>query len=461
MTYPKAIGFGILAVAAFHLAYRFQIASPLVVVFLYSLIRLGELPTARIAFYTGLAVGVGIYAPQLGFFWTIFGTPAVTLWLVLAFWIGLFMALVQACRQRLRPLWAAVWIPILWVGLEFFRSELYYLRFSWLTPALALSGTLAAEKGAALGTYGMGFCLAAAAGLISVLPMRLGAAVGGVFIAGLSIGTWPTLERPAQAVPSGGFIRVAGVQVEFPIELEVPALLDRALHQTPDAQLFMLSEYAFDGPVPKKVKEWCRRNQRYLVAGGKDAISATEFYNTAFVIGPSGEVVFQQVKSVPIQFFKDGLPAPEQRLWDSPWGKLGICICYDLSYSRVTDELIRQGARALLVPTMDVIDWGKHQHALHGRVAPMRAAEYQVSILRVTSSGESQLVRVDGTIAASIPFGCQEQVLSGFMELAPNGRLPLDRWFAPVAVAFTGLFSLWLLLKSRLIPDQRPQGLRN
>ncbi len=46
--------------------------------------------------------------------------------------------------------------------------------------------------------------------------------------------------------------------------------------------------------------------------------------------------VFKQAKSVPIEFFQDGRPAAEQRLWHSPWGNLGICICYDLSYSRVT-----------------------------------------------------------------------------------------------------------------------------
>jgi apolipoprotein N-acyltransferase len=54
---------------------------------------------------------------------------------------------------------------------------------------------------------------------------------------------------------------------------------------------------------------------------------------------------------------------------------IGICICYDLSYSRVTDRLLRLGAQALIVPTMDLIDWGRRQHELHARVAPMRAAE--------------------------------------------------------------------------------------
>ena len=44
-----------------------------------------------------------------------------------------------------------------------------------------------------------------------------------------------------------------------------------------------------------------------------------------------------------VSFMIDGKPAESQAIWESPWGKIGICICYDLSYTRVTDELVRQG----------------------------------------------------------------------------------------------------------------------
>ena len=154
--------------------------------------------------------------------------------------------------------------------------------------------------------------------------------------------------------------------------------------------LIVFSEYTLDGEPTDALKDWCRTNQKFLIVGGKDASPGTNYYNTAFVISTNGEVVFKQVKSVPIQFFKDGLPAPEQKLWDSPWGKIGICICYDLCYTRVTDELVRQGAQMIIAPTMDVADWGRHQHELHARVAPVRAAEYGIPIFRVASSGISQ-----------------------------------------------------------------------
>jgi hypothetical protein len=243
-------------------------------------------------------------------------------------------------------------------------------------------------------------------------------------------------------------LSVVGVQMEFPVELEVPGILDAALAQCPKAELFMLSEYTFDGPVPKRVKDWCRKNKRYLLAGGKDIVGSSDFYDTAFVIGPSGEVVFQQAKSVPIQFFKDGFPAKKQQVWSSPWGKLGICICYDLSYSRVTDALVRQGAQGLLVPTMDVIDWGKHEHELHSRVGPFRAAEYGLPILRVASSGVSQLIDKSGAVTCSAPFPQQSQVIFGELNLPMNGHLPLDRFLASFATGLTGILIGWLVASS-------------
>jgi apolipoprotein N-acyltransferase len=211
-------------------------------------------------------------------------------------------------------------------------------------------------------------------------------------------------------------------------------------------QLFVLPEYTLDGPPKEQLKNWCRENRKFLIVGGKDPAPGNNFYNTAFVISTNGEVVFKQVKSVPIQFFKDGLPAPEQQLWDSPWGRIGICICYDLSYTRVTDRLIRLGAEALIVPTMDVADWGRHQHELHARVATVRAAEYGVPIFRVASSGISQLVDRSGRPIAETGFPGERAIISGRLQLGGRGSVPLDRWLAPAAVGVSGLIVLWVLV---------------
>ena len=162
--------------------------------------------------------------------------------------------------------------------------------------------------------------------------------------------------------------------------------------------------------VPEKPALPGRRRQR-PGAGGN-------FYDTAFVVGPDGDIVFRQVKAVPIQFFKDGLPAPEQKLWNSPWGKIGICVCYDLSYTRVTDRLVKLGAEALIVPTMDVVDWGQAQHELHGRIAPARATEYGLPIFRLASSGISQSVDCAGHVTATAPLSRRRRDAGGDARIA-------------------------------------------
>ena len=336
--------------------------------------------------------------------------------------------------------------PFLWTGLEYFRSEVYFLRFSWLNAGYAFFDSPQLPTLARLGVYGIGFALMAAVGMLALIPRKAVLPVGGALLVALGLGV--NLPASPASAPGVAFkeIRVAGVQLEFPNEREVLVALN-ALHQKhPEAELLLLSEYTFDGPVPELIKAWCRKHQRHLVAGGKEPAGDSNYFNTAFVVGPDGRIVFQQVKAMPIQFFKDGLPAREQKLWDSPWGKLGVCICYDLNYRRVTDELIRQGAQALIVPTMDVAEWGENQHRQHARVAPVRAAEYGVPIFRLCSSGISQLVERDGRVVADAPFPGEGEVIAGILAIRGPGLLPADRWLAPACLWITALLSAWLVL---------------
>ena len=240
-------------------------------------------------------------------------------------------------------------------------------------------------------------------------------------------------------------LSIVGVQMEFPPVAVIPKILDQALSINTNAPIFVLSEYTLDSPVPYLLKNWCRDHSRYLVVGGKDFITNNVYYDTAFVVGTNGEIVFKQAKSVPIQCFKDGLPAQKQEVWNSPWGKIGLCVCYDLSYTRVTDELVRQGAQLLIVPTMDVEYWGQHQHELHSRVAPVRAAEYGIPIFRVASSGISQAVAGGGSVVAITSIPGRGEIFSTQLRLPTHGSLPLDRCLAPLCTALTGIITALLL----------------
>jgi apolipoprotein N-acyltransferase len=434
-----ALGFWTLTGSlAFHAAYALPQLAFLVVLYLFSVIQLGRAETWRGAFYSGLAMGLLAGAPRLAFFWTIFSGGALALWLVYAFWIGLFAALTRAALRRLGPIWGWVAVPFLWTGLEYFRSELYYLRFSWLSPAYAFSEMPWQVPLSITGVYGLGFVLAAVA-VVANLPRTTVARLIALVVGAVAIWTWGFACETRTEALGKGQVRIAGVQMEFPTEKEVLLRLTQLLRKHPETELLVLSEYTFAEPVPVKVRDWCQKNARYLIVGGKAPVPGGQFYNTAFVIGPDGEDVFQQVKGVPIQFFKDGLPAPGHKVWHSPWGRIGICICYDLSYKRVVDHLIQQGAEALIVPTMDVVDWGLEQHKLHARVAPLRAAEYRVPIFRIASSGISQVVDSRGSVLASAPCPGDGAEITGILQMGTAGRFPVDHWVAPACVALTAI----------------------
>ena len=46
-----------------------------------------------------------------------------------------------------------------------------------------------------------------------------------------------------------------------PAPTEVLIRLNDLIRAHPDAELLVLSEYTFDGPVPAAVKEWCRESR--------------------------------------------------------------------------------------------------------------------------------------------------------------------------------------------------------
>jgi len=452
----------VIAVACFHAAYTPAKPGLLafgIVGYVVCLVQLARLPTTRRCFYTALAVGFACAAPQLDCFWRIFGAAAIPLWLVLAVWIALFVVLAHRALVKLGPKGAAFLIPFLWIGLEYFRSELYFLKFSWLNIGYAFAESPVVPW-RWLGVYGVGFLVSAWSGLFLTFPARRVLTGSALTLAALLALSFPLLPaaKLKQPLPN---LRVAGVQLEFPSPGDIIHALDRVVAEDnkmvanhigsrpfTNVNLIVLSEYTLDGEPTDQLKDWCRLNQKFLIVGGRQPLGGTNYYNTAFVIGPNGRVVFQQVKSVPIQFFKDGLPAPEQKIWESPWGRVSICICYDLSYTRVTDELVRQGAQMLIVPTMDVADWGRHQHELHARVAPVRAAEYGIPIFRLASSGISQGVDKYGRVQSSAPFAGEGETIFFDPRVGKSGSVPLDRLLALLGVGVTVVFVGWLGLGS-------------
>jgi len=407
-----------------------------------AMVALRWMVRGSVAFVAGLLLGLGMYAPQLHFFLETFGVGAFILWVALAFWMGVFLFIINRCRDFFGLTWAALVTPVVWLGVEYLRGELYPLKFAWLTPSCALVGDPFMEFLLRPGSYGYTLFVLA---LVSSLVMAWRRPV----LAALAVLAWVSLframdplriDRP-KSIPRR--LEVAGLQVESPDLLDLVEGMNRLVEQHPRVQLVVLPEYTLDGKVPERLRQWCRETYKYLLVGGKEK-AGNGFYNTAFVVGPDGKTVFTQAKVVPTRFLDDGYPAKSQSVWDSPWGKLGICLSHDLAYTKVTDELVRQGAEAFVVPAYEATAWGEHEHQLHSRFAPMRALEYNIPTFRIASSGVSQVVDSMGSVVDSIPYRTEGAALTGTLDLQGPGLLPLDRLLAPLCVFLSLVVCLYL-----------------
>ncbi|MFC1583035.1 carbon-nitrogen hydrolase family protein, partial [Planctomycetota bacterium] len=238
--------------------------------------------------------------------------------------------------------------------------------------------------------------------------------------------------------------------------------LDYMRTKFPDTDIFVFPEYSTGGTdfspnnrVFDHIADWCRFNEKYVVIGAMQTLSSrpladNKFFNTAFVIGPEGQTVFKQVKSVPIQFFRDGGPALERRVWKSPFGRIGFAICYDFAFSHVMDDIVGQGADLIIVPSLDARGWGKRAHDVLASIPPFRARSYGIPVFRVVSSGISQAITPQGVTVNRREFGDMQAIMAWHPKLQ-QGRVPLGHpaaaLLAKLSIGWGILLVLWYSIK--------------
>jgi apolipoprotein N-acyltransferase len=388
------------------------------------------------SFGFGFLYGFLLFSPQLYWFYILFDFFALFLWSLLGLWTALWFYSISVAYSikslslNHRILLGCFLSSILWIGMEFLRSEYLYLRFSWFTTGYIIGPH---PLSSIVGVYGWSFLLMFVAAisvkfkpkiLIPVITV-LGVCLLGPWMASSIVGH-PKMESPL----------VVGIQYEFEEEIVIRNRLDSIVSQIPEVDLIVLSEYAFNQP-PEWMPAWCKTYGKHVIAGTTTlAEDGVNFYNTAVVWGPSGKIVFTQSKSKPVQFVETCLPSKKQSLWESPWGKIGIGICFDSSYRKIMDSLISQGAELIIVPAMDIEEWGLYAHELDARVCPIRAAEYGVPFIRVCSSGISQSIQAGGLEVSTVPMPGQGELLNAKLNMK-SGSVPLDIYLAfPSALLF-------------------------
>lgn len=116
----------------------------------------------------------------------------------------------------------------------------------------------------------------------------------------------------------------------------------------------------FAGPAQRAMSQLARERGIYLIAGSLPELEGHRVYNTSFVYAPDGTCIARHRK---IHLFdidvKGGQrfmesevlsPGREVTTLDTPWGTMGLCICFDMRFQELCRLMALRGARVIFAP---------------------------------------------------------------------------------------------------------------
>jgi len=118
-------------------------------------------------------------------------------------------------------------------------------------------------------------------------------------------------------------------------------------------QIYELAE-TIPGPAVERVEQIAKETGMYVVFGMPEVSEKTKatLYNTAVFVGPEGYIGKYRKKYLPThsvfeekRYFRPGY---QTAVYDTPIGKIGFCICYDLFFPEVTRLARLKGAQLII-----------------------------------------------------------------------------------------------------------------
>jgi len=118
----------------------------------------------------------------------------------------------------------------------------------------------------------------------------------------------------------------------------------------------LAEEIPGNGPIYSMFRDRAKHHQMHVIGWSFEKEGAA-FYNTAFIIAPDGSFIGRYRKTHPVpveETDKDGItPGEELPVFDLPFGRIGIMICFDNFFPEVPRVLAIKGARLICYPSMN------------------------------------------------------------------------------------------------------------
>jgi len=482
------------------------------------------------------AFGLGLLAGLVSFlgilYWIKILSPLIAL-LVLAFYLALYIALfcflLTFINRKLKSdIWYLISAPILWVSLEYMRS-IFLSGFPWAllgysqhlnTPLIQISEFT--------GVYGVSFLIVLVNATIAyrigevqrppkdkptgqakskvrkILPVIIVAIiVGACFTYGKLI------LRTSHLAPRTSELKIGIVQGNVDLEEKWSGILHQKVLDThirlteevakEEPELIVWSETAtasclrHEGDDLVRLSDLARKLRSYLLIGSLDLATQGNYYNSAFLISPQGNIAYQYNKIHLVPFGEviplrreipflarfvermggGGFKAGEElTIFDLDGKRFGVLICYEGIFDNLVRSFVKKGADFIINITNDA--WYERTSApyQHFSFSIFRAIENRVPIVRAANTGVSGFIDsygrirkdldifVEGTLIDKISLKRQAPlevpdeigaVASG--DLLPTGRetfyTRFGNLFAYFCLGLSGLFLTGALIKKK------------
>ncbi len=146
------------------------------------------------------------------------------------------------------------------------------------------------------------------------------------------------------------------------------------------------------------------RQHQIAIGSSLLELRAGRAYNTFVLYGKNGGTwgVYRKIHRFRLLNEQQWLGAGDRLvLADTPWGPVGLSICYDLRFPEAFRPYAAAGAQLVLI----VAEWPERRVAHWSKLLAARAIENQTFVAGVNKVGESQGVKLGGGSTVIDPWG--------------------------------------------------------
>jgi len=189
------------------------------------------------------------------------------------------------------------------------------------------------------------------------------------------------------------------------------------------------------GPAWKALSQAARELGIYLVGGSIPELEGDRVYNTSYVFDREGHQIAKHRKAHLFDIDVEGgqkfqesavlTPGNQMTVFDTEFGTMGLCICFDFRFQELSKAMADRGAQIILVPAAFNMTTGPahwellfRQRAVDNQIFTLGAAPARNEQEEYVSYGNSILVDPWGTVLARAD--AEETILYGEVDFNRN-----------------------------------------